>query len=170
MRPLLLPGLLDAARHNAAHGRARRRAVRVRARLPPVAAARAGARRRSPAARLPADERHHLGALLTEAAPGGWRTPAAPADFYAAKGLLEALLEAAAASMAGSSRGERAVPAPGPRGDVLVAGERELGWIGELHPLVAREWELRRAGRRPSSWTPMLLARARRRAGATYRT
>ena len=33
MRPLLLPGLLDAARHNAAHGRRRRRAVRVRPRL-----------------------------------------------------------------------------------------------------------------------------------------
>ena len=35
MRPLLLPGLLDAARHNAAHGSAGRGAVRVGTRLPP---------------------------------------------------------------------------------------------------------------------------------------
>ncbi len=34
MRPLLLPGLLDAARHNAAHGTPARGAVRVGARLP----------------------------------------------------------------------------------------------------------------------------------------
>ena len=25
---------------------------------------------------------------------------------------------------------------------MLVGGEREVGWIGELHPLVAREWDL----------------------------
>ena len=43
MRPLLLPGLLDAAQHNAAHGRAGRGAVRVGARLPAGRPARAGA-------------------------------------------------------------------------------------------------------------------------------
>ena len=35
MRPLILPGLLDAAQHNAAHGRAGLRAVRIRPRVPP---------------------------------------------------------------------------------------------------------------------------------------
>ena len=44
MRPLLLPGLLDAARHNAAHGRARGGALRGGPRLPPGGTARAAAR------------------------------------------------------------------------------------------------------------------------------
>jgi phenylalanyl-tRNA synthetase beta chain len=31
---------------------------------------------------------------------------------------------------------------PGRAASVAAGGERELGWIGELHPLVARAWEL----------------------------
>ena len=65
MRPLLLPGLLDAARHNAAHGRAERRAVRVgrTSTGPPGRSTRRP--RARPAGRRPPHERHHLGALLT---------------------------------------------------------------------------------------------------------
>ena len=78
MRPLLLPGLLDAAAHNAAHGRdevalfesarvvpARGAARRRPGRLP---------RRRDPRRR----ERHHLAAVAHgRAGPAGWRTPGA---------------------------------------------------------------------------------------------
>jgi phenylalanyl-tRNA synthetase beta chain len=146
MRPLLLPGLLDAARHNAAHGRA---GVALFESAPvylpagPLEPAADG----SPRGATPADEHHHLAALITEASPAGWRTPAREADFYAAKALLEALLEAAGvrdwrvedAAAGGSGR---PFLHPG-RAASVVSGEGvELGWLGELHPLVLREWEL----------------------------
>ena len=94
MRPLLLPGLLDAAQHNAAHGRAGVALFESgHAYLPsgPLEPAPEG----SPRGATPADEHHRLGAVLTEASPAGWRTPAREADFYAAKATVEALLEAA---------------------------------------------------------------------------
>src|SRR5436305_6664306 len=86
MRPLLLPGLLDAARHNAAHGR-------------PAAALFESAHVYEPSGPLdeapdpprgaePAVERHHLAGLIAQELPSGWRTPARPVDFFVAKGLV----------------------------------------------------------------------------------
>ncbi|HET8821057.1 MAG TPA: phenylalanine--tRNA ligase subunit beta [Thermoleophilaceae bacterium] len=140
MRPLLLPGLLDAARHNAAHGRAGValfESAHVYLPAGPLEPAPDG----SPAGATPANETKHLGALLTEAAPGGWRRSARPADFYAAKALLQALLEAAGIDW-------RAEPAaqpflhPGRSASIVTSEGVGLGWLGELHPLVLREWEL----------------------------
>jgi phenylalanyl-tRNA synthetase beta chain len=96
----------------------------------------------SPGGATPADEHHRLAALLTEAAPAGWRTPAGPADFYAAKALLEALLESAGIEGWRVEPGTRAFLHPGRAASVVTAEGVELGWIGELHPLVLREWEL----------------------------
>ena len=64
-------------------------------------------------------------------------------DFYALKGALEALAAQLGCSRRGRGR-ERAVPAPGPGGRILVAGE-PAGWIGEVHPLVCRAWDLEAA-------------------------
>ena len=159
MRPLLLPGLLDAARHNAAHGRAGVRlfeSAHVYLPAGPLEPAPEG----SPGGRTPADERHQLGALLTEARPGGWRSPAQPADFFGAKALLDALLAVAGvewraeggAVAVADGAGARAggAPAgggppflhPGRSASVVAAEGVTLGWLGELHPLVLREWEL----------------------------
>jgi len=144
MRPLLLPGLLDAARHNGAHGRAGV-ALFESAHVYLPAGALEPAPEGSPGGATPADEHHRLGALLTEAGPAGWRTSARPADFYAAKALLEALMEAAGIGdwrVEESRRGPRPFLHPG-RAAVVASGEGvQLGWIGELHPLVLREWEL----------------------------
>ncbi|MET0512420.1 MAG: phenylalanine--tRNA ligase subunit beta [Thermoleophilaceae bacterium] len=144
MRPLLLPGLLDAARHNAAHGRAGVALFEsAHAYLPagPLEPAPDG----SPGGAMPADEHHHLAALLTEANPAGWRTPAGEADFYAGKALLEALLEAAGIEewdLEERAGGPRPFLHPGRQASVVNAEGVELGWIGEVHPLVLREWEL----------------------------
>ena len=95
----------------------------------------------SPRGRAPAEEHHHLAALLTETAPAGWRTPALAPDFYAVKGLLEGLMEAAGVDWH-AQEGGPAFLHPG-RAASIVAGEGSpLGWLGELHPLVLREWEL----------------------------
>jgi phenylalanyl-tRNA synthetase beta chain len=140
MRPLLLPGLLDAARHNAAHGRPGVRlfeSAHVYRPTEPLDAAPAEA----PGGRLPALERHHLAVLLTEAAPRSWRTPARAADFYAARALLETVLGTAGVEWEAED-GDRPFLHPGRAARIVGAGDRELGWLGELHPLVAREWEV----------------------------
>ena len=146
MRPLLLPGLLDAAHHNAAHGRTGVRlfeSAHVYLPAGPLEPAPEG----SPRGKAPADEHHHLGALLTEAAPAGWRTPARPADFYAVKGLLEGLMEAAGVEWRAQDGGPPFLH-PGRAATIVAAAAGgaaeavELGWLGELHPLVLREWEL----------------------------
>jgi phenylalanyl-tRNA synthetase beta chain len=154
MRPLLLPGLLDAARHNAAHGRPNVRlfeSAHVYRPSEPLDAAPAEA----PGGRLPALERHHLAVLLTEAAPGGWRSERTPADFFAARALLEAVLEVAGVEWVAEQDGppfvegvaeEGGVPFlhPGRAASIVAReSERKLGWLGELHPLVAREWDVR---------------------------
>jgi phenylalanyl-tRNA synthetase beta chain len=146
MRPLLLPGLLDAARYNHARGRSDialfesahvyRPSVALEAHMDPD---------RSPQGSFPAMERHHLGALLTGRGVRGWRTPAAPVDFFRVKGLVQAILESSGVEW-WAEAGERPFLHPG-RSASIVAGaeERKLGWIGELHPLVAREWDLENA-------------------------
>jgi phenylalanyl-tRNA synthetase beta chain len=141
MRPLLLPGLLDAARHNAARGSpgvALFESAHVYRPDGPLDDVPEG----SPAGRTPALERHHLAVLVTEARPAGWRTPAAPADFYAARALLEALLSAAGADWV-AEEGGRPFLHPGRAASVIDrASERKLGWLGEIHPLVVQAWDL----------------------------
>jgi phenylalanyl-tRNA synthetase beta chain len=95
----------------------------------------------SPRGAQPAYERHHLGAVLTEASPGSWRSEARPADFYAAKGLVEAMLGSVGIEFA-VEPGERPFLHPGRTATVLAGDERKLGWIGELHPSVARAWDI----------------------------
>ena len=136
MRPLLLPGLLDAAARNATRGRpnvALFESAHVYRPDQDAPAAPEG----SPRGALPAHERHHLGALLTELAPGGWRTPPRPADFFAARALVEAVLEP-------SGIAPRVTAAEWPflhpgRSAAVWAGEVALGWVGELHPRVVRD-------------------------------
>jgi phenylalanyl-tRNA synthetase beta chain len=139
MRPLLLPGLLDAARHNSAHGRAEValfESAHVYRSSMPLDEAPEG----SPGGVTPADERHHLAVLQTQAARGSWRSEPRAADFFSARAALEAVLEVAQVDW-------RAEPEAKPflhpgRSAAVIAGERNIGWVGELHPLVAREWEL----------------------------
>ncbi|MEA2423683.1 MAG: phenylalanyl-tRNA synthetase beta chain [Thermoleophilaceae bacterium] len=146
MRPLLLPGLLDAAQHNAARGRtdiALFESAHVYRPSGPLAGAVDPAT--SPQGAFPTQERHHLGAVLTGRGPRGWRTPAPPMDFFRAKGLVEALLGSAGIEW-WAEPGERPFLHPGRSATVVAArDERKLGWIGELHPLVAREWDLESA-------------------------
>jgi phenylalanyl-tRNA synthetase beta chain len=145
MRPLLLPGLLDAARHNAAHGRTGLALFEsAHAYLPagPLEPAPDG----SPRGQTPSQEPTQISVLLTEAAPAGWRTPARKADFYAAKALLEAAMEVAGIENwrveEPAAGGGRPFLHPGRQASVVTGEGVELGWVGELHPLVLRDWEL----------------------------
>ena len=72
--------------------------------------------------------------------PGDWRGAAMAADFYSLKGVLEAL--GARLGLALEVRpGDQPFLHPGRAGRVLVSGE-DVGWLGEIHPLVCREWDL----------------------------
>jgi phenylalanyl-tRNA synthetase beta chain len=91
------------------------------------------------------DERLHLGALLTGAMrPPSWRDEAPPAaDFFAVKGVLAALLETLRVPWRVEAAREPFLH-PGRSARVLVGGEH-AGWLGELHPAVARGWDLESA-------------------------
>ena len=84
--------------------------------------------------------------------PASWREPAPPAaDFFAAKGVLAALLDALRVEWRSSSGASRScIPAGLLRSSSAGA---PVGWLGELHPAVAAEWELDGRGRRASSST-----------------
>jgi phenylalanyl-tRNA synthetase beta chain len=145
MRPLLLPGLLDAARHNAAHGHAAQRLFESAHVYTGPAAVGVATGQGAPLGARPAGEPHHLAALLTEATSPTWRSDGAPADFYAVKALVDAVLGVAGLGWRAEPSERDASPFLHPaRAARIVAGpeERELGWLGELHPLVAREWEV----------------------------
>jgi phenylalanyl-tRNA synthetase beta chain len=140
MRPTLLGSLLDAARHNVARNG------------PDVAIFESGAvYRAAPDGAHGADEHHALGALLTGALGGGasksWRGEPAEADFFAAKALLGTLLDKFHVDW--SMQPETwSFLHPGRSAAVLAKGERseliKLGFIGELHPLVAGAWDVPR--------------------------
>jgi phenylalanyl-tRNA synthetase beta chain len=132
MRPTLLGSLLDAAAHNASRNG------------PDVAIFESGTVYRSPGADgRPVHEHHALGGLLSGAlAPRSWRGVPAAADFFAAKALLAALLDKL---RVGWSVEPAAWPFlhPGRSAAVLVRG-KALGFLGEVHPLVAGAWDLER--------------------------
>jgi phenylalanyl-tRNA synthetase beta chain len=129
MRPLLLPGLLDAAAHNAAHGRPSLglfESAHVYRVAGPLSSNGAAPERGA----TPAAERHHLAAVMTSG------------DYYALKAILEGLMDTAGVEW-WVEPDERPFLHPG-RAATVIAGadERKLGWIGELHPAVLRAWDI----------------------------
>src|SRR4051812_30783330 len=136
LRPTLLGSLLDAARHNRAHGAEAIALFESGHVYRPGVSWALGHR---PA---PADERDALGAVLIGALdPPTWRT-ADPrrADVFTAKALAGAVLEALHVDW-DAADGARPFLHPG-RAGVVRAGGAEVGWFGELHPLVAQHWDL----------------------------
>ena len=130
LRTTLLGSLLDTVAHNRARGAGRLRLFDQGAVFVP-----------DPGGGLPR-EPYHLAALITGAVrPSTWREPEPPeADFFGAKGVLEALLGSLEAGWYVELGGEPFLH-PGRAADVIVGGER-VGWLGEIHPLVAAEWDL----------------------------
>jgi phenylalanyl-tRNA synthetase beta chain len=148
MRPTLLPGLLDALARNAAHDRPHLALFESGRVYEPAEAGEAGpADGSSPAGATPARERRSLAAALTALDAGGWRSQRRAADFYAAKALVEALAQAFGVALQ-FAPAEEPHAHPGRSAAVLCGldpsgGVAEmLGWVGELHPLVIREWDL----------------------------
>ena len=91
--------------------------------------------------RPPANEPQQLGALVSGPLdPPSWSGSSQPADFFQLKGVLERLATGLGVELEVAS-GEQPFLHPGRCGEVLVGGI-PAGWIGELHPAVAAEWDL----------------------------
>jgi len=131
MRPTLLGSLLDAARHNVSRNG------------PDVAIFESGTVYRASLDGPLADQHHGLGVLLSGSlAPRSWRGVAGEADFFAAKALLSALLGKLHVEFSSEPRIWPFLH-PGRSAAVLV-GSDTLGYLGEVHPLVAGAWDLER--------------------------
>ncbi len=128
LRPTIVGSLLDIAARNRDRGQA------------DVALFESGTVYRAEGGPLPA-EHHALGIVLHGAlGPPSWRGGPAPrAGFFAAKGLLEAVFEALRVTAAVEPGGP-AFLHPG-RAARVRAGDDVVGFVGEVHPLVAREWD-----------------------------
>jgi phenylalanyl-tRNA synthetase beta chain len=170
MRPTLLGSLLDAARHNVARNGPD---VAIFESGAVYRAAGGGATDGENHAHssTPIDEHHALGVLLTGALGGwaskSWRGERSEADFFAAKALLGALLDkfhvdwsvqpadgwpflhpgrSAEVLAGGHGRSGTSDPVLAETG-MLAEGERlpaSVGFVGEVHPLVAEQWDLER--------------------------
>ncbi|HXQ89588.1 MAG TPA: phenylalanine--tRNA ligase subunit beta, partial [Solirubrobacterales bacterium] len=148
MRTTLLGSLLDIAARNVARGAgslALFESARVylqgkaeTGRIDPLGGQFAGDQ---PA---PFSEPHRLaGIAVGPLAPRSWRGGGEPADFFAVKGVLQALAAQLGAEME-FAPGEQPFLHPGRSAAVSVAGTA-AGWLGEVHPLVCRTWDLEAA-------------------------
>jgi phenylalanyl-tRNA synthetase beta chain len=135
LRTTLLGSLLDVAKRNRARGMSDVRLFEIGGAY--FARPRPGETR----GELP-DERTHVGALLTGAMrPRSWREPEPPAaDFFSVKAVLAALLDTLRVPWSVEAAREPFLH-PGRSARVLV-GDVAAGWLGEIHPAVARDWDL----------------------------
>ncbi|MGZ4268704.1 MAG: phenylalanine--tRNA ligase subunit beta [Solirubrobacteraceae bacterium] len=129
MRTTLAGSLLDVARRNDARG------------MPDLGLFECGTVYLPSGERLPHEHRAIGAILVGRLAPQTWGTPEPPrAGFFAAKGLLGAVMDALRVHWEVEPATEPFLH-PGRSARVLAGGE-DVGWIGELHPLVARAWDL----------------------------
>ncbi|HEX4463642.1 MAG TPA: phenylalanine--tRNA ligase subunit beta [Solirubrobacterales bacterium] len=92
----------------------------------------------------PDREPHRIGCLAVGPLTAkSWRGGGEPADFFALKGVVEALAGQLGATTA-CEPAEEPFLHPGRSATVSVGGIA-AGWIGELHPLVCRAWDIEAA-------------------------
>jgi phenylalanyl-tRNA synthetase beta chain len=135
LRTTLLGSLLDVVQRNRARG------------IHDVRLFEVGAvyfdrpRPNEPRGALP-DERQHLGALLTGAIRQASWSEEEPrsADFFSVKAVLAALLDTLRVPWRVEA-GREPFLHPGRSARVLI-GDEPAGWLGEIHPAVARGWDL----------------------------
>jgi phenylalanyl-tRNA synthetase beta chain len=144
LRTTLLGSLLDAARYNLARGADRVALTETgRACLASGESTAGGVLGGEFAGERPAPafEPQRIAALAAgPLVPPSWGADAREADFFVMKGVLEALAGHFGADLV-------LEPEPQPflhpgRSAGVVIGGLDAGWIGEVHPLVCRDWDL----------------------------
>jgi phenylalanyl-tRNA synthetase beta chain len=154
MRTALLGSLLDVASRNAARGAsdlALFESARVYLTAPPTGLKGADMDRNRPVDPLaghfagdqpaPFSEPHRLAGIAVGAhSQRSWRGGGEAADFFALKGVLEALGRQLGVEL-GFAPAEEPFLHPGRSAAISIGGEA-AGWLGEVHPLVCRSWDL----------------------------
>jgi phenylalanyl-tRNA synthetase beta chain len=157
MRTTLLGSLLDVAARNAARGAGGLslfESARVYLQESPTGLKGADIDRNRPVDPLagrfagdqpaPFSEPHRFAGIATGAhSPRSWRGGGEAVDFFALKGVLEALGRQLGVEL-GVAPAEEPFLHPGRSAAVSIGGEA-AGWLGEVHPLVCRTWDLEAA-------------------------
>jgi phenylalanyl-tRNA synthetase beta chain len=130
LRTTLLGSLLDVAQRNRARGIGMLRLFEAGAVY-------------LPAGDRATDEPHHAAVLLSgPVRPPTWRDGGPPpADFFAAKGVLAAMLDTVRVPWSVEADEPEPFLHPGRVARILLDGT-PAGWLGEIHPLVAAQWDL----------------------------
>ncbi len=105
----------------------------------------------------PFHEPHRIACLAAgPLVPKAWRGGGETVDFFALKGVLEGLAAQLGAELSVTAAAEPFLH-PGRAARIEVGGE-PAGWIGELHPLVCREWDLDAAAAFEVDLAPLIAA------------
>ena len=130
LRTTLLGSLLDAAQRNRARGAATIRLFEAGAVYLP-----------RPDRQLPIEPYRIAALMIGDVRPPTWRE-AEPrkADFFAAKGVLAALLDGVRTPWSVEAASEPFLH-PGRAASIVIAGQA-AGWLGEIHPIVAQQWDI----------------------------
>lgn len=131
---VLRPGLLGSLLHTV------RTSLRHRPRLLIFELARTWHGELAP---LPREERHVGIALTGRRSPEGWATGDAELDFFDLKGIVETLAAALAAPLVYEA-GEHPSLHPGRTARVCAASGELVGFLGQVHPVVAEQLGLER--------------------------
>jgi phenylalanyl-tRNA synthetase beta chain len=130
MRRAVLPGLLEVAQHNFARGADSVRLFEL-------------GKTYKGTADEPFEQTMLALFLSGEAVAKSWRNEPEPGDFYAVKGMVEGLARTAGVTIDFKPVSAELRPylIPG-RSAELSIGEDKLGYIGEVHPLVLKQFDL----------------------------
>ncbi len=133
MRQSIIPGLLRSVAHNQSHGVQNIQLYE----FGNVFLGSAGKA-------LPREHDRLAGVLVGQMAPQSWNTNPVPFDFFDGKGVLEAIVrELALTKVRFKALSAEDAPwlQPG-RAAELHSGGAVIGWVGEIHPLATRAYEV----------------------------
>lgn len=91
----------------------------------------------------PDEQEHIAGALTGLWVENAWQGEKKPVDFYVAKGILEGLFERMGVADKVEWRAAKIDGMhPGRTAEIVLTGE-VIGFVGELHPTMEKEWDLK---------------------------
>lgn len=91
--------------------------------------------------KTPKETERALGILAGSWNEAGWNDPATPLDFFDAKGIVENVAHTLCIDRLRFEAGDEPWLQPGRSAHILL-GKNVVGWIGEIHPLVAQSFEI----------------------------